>query len=96
MINGLGINWLIEFKNLLQKKYNKNNFKFFINCKENYGLYISLINLKINFLNVNGDKKTLLRLEQIAKKNKISINPKFNILKLSKIKNIEKKLLKLQ
>ena len=95
MIDGFGVNWLIEFKNLLHKQYNKNNFKFLVSCKENYGLFISLVNLKINFLNINGNKKTLLRLEQIAKKNKISINPKFDILKLSKIKNIEKKIIKI-
>ena len=96
MIDGFGVNWLIEFKNLLHKQYNKNDFKFLVSCKQNYGLFISLANLKIHFLNVNGNKNTLLRLEQIAKKNKISINPKFDILKLKKIKNIEKKLLKLQ
>ena len=77
---------------MLLIKFNKNKFKLFANCKKNYGLFFNLVNEKINFLKVEGDKQTLLKLNQIAKKNKITINPKFDIIDLSNIKNIEKKI----
>ena len=92
LINGFGPDWVIEFRNLLLKNFNKNKFKFYIDCKKNYGLFFNLVQQKIDFLKVEGDKNTLIRLGQIAQKNKISINPKFDIIDLTKIKNIELKI----
>ena len=95
IINGLGPNWIIEFRNLLLQKFNKNKFKLFVDCRINYGLFINLVQNKIDYLKVSGDKDTLLRLTQIAKKNKISINPQITVIDLTKIKNIETKINKL-
>ena len=95
IINGFGPNWIIEFQNLLLKKFSKNTFKLFVDCRINYGLFIYLVRNKIDYLKVNGDKDTLLRLTQIANKKKISINPKITIIDLTKIKNIESKINKL-
>ena len=95
IINDFGSDWIVEFRNLLLKKFSKNTFKIFADCKKSYGLFINLVRHKIDYLKVNGDKNTLLRLSQIAKKNKISINPKITIIDITKIKNIEKKINKL-
>ena len=92
LINGFGPDYIIEFQNLLLKKYNKNNFKILVDCKKNYGLFIYLAKQKIDFLRVKGDKLTLHKLGQIAKKNKISINPKIGIIDLTKVKNIKNKI----
>ena len=94
LINGLGPDWIIEFRNLLLKKFNKNSFKLFVDCKKNYGLFINLVGQKIDYLKVSGDNNILFRLKQIAQKNKISINPKIAILDTTKIKNIELKIIK--
>jgi len=94
IINGFGTDWIIEFRNLLLKKFSKNTFKIFIDCKESYGLFINLVRHKIDYLKVNGDKNTLLKLFQIAKKNKISINPKITVIDITNIKNIELKIYK--
>ena len=94
IINGFGSDWIIEFQNLLLKKFNKNSFKLFVDCKKNYGLFINLVDQKIDYLKVNGDNNILFRLKQIAQKNKISINPKIAILDTTKIKNIELKIIK--
>ena len=94
IINGFGPDWIIEFRNLLLKKFNKNTFKILADCKKNYGLFINLVHHKINYLKVNGDKNTLLRLSQIAQKNKISINPKTTVIDITNIKNIESKIYK--
>ena len=92
IINGFGPNWIIEFQNLLLKKFSKNTFKLFVDCRINYGLFIDLVRNKIDYLKVNGDNDTLLKLSQIAKKNKIPINPKITVIDLTKIKNIESKI----
>lgn len=93
IINGFGSNWFEEFRISLLKS-SKINFKLYADCKKNYGLFISLIEKKIDFLKIRGDLETLRRLENIAIKNKVTMNPKFNILDLSKIKNIELKIKK--
>ena len=95
IINGFGPNWIIEFRNLLLQKFSKNTFKLFVDCRINYGLFINLVHNKIDYLKVSGDKDTLLRLTQIAKKNKISINPQITVIDITKIINIEAKINKL-
>ena len=95
IINGFGPNWIIEFRNLLLKKFSKNTFKLFVDCRINYGLFINLVHNKIDYLKVSGNKETLLRLTQIAEKNKISINPQITVIDITKIKNIEAKINKL-
>ena len=92
MINGFGPDWLREFNNLLQQKFTKKNFKLFVDCKKNYGLFINLVEQKIDYLKVDAKKETYQRLKQIAKKNKVSLNPNFSVLDLTSIKNIELKI----
>ena len=94
IINGFGPDWIIEFRNLLLKKFKKSSFKLYVDCKKNYGLFINLVGQKIDYLKVSGDNNILFRLKQIAQKNKISINPKIAILDTTKIKNIELKIIK--
>tara|TARA_Y100000590_G_C15475928_1_gene922076 strand:+ start:453 stop:860 length:408 start_codon:yes stop_codon:yes gene_type:complete len=96
MVKGLGANWILELKNLLNKKFKKKYFKILVNCNKDYGLFIFLTSNKINYLDIKADKKTLIRLKNIAKKNKVIVNPKYNAIDLSRIKkikmNIEKRL----
>ena len=92
MINGFGSDWLKEFNILLEKRFSKKTFKMYVDCKKNYGLFINLVEQKIDYLKVDAKKETLKRLNQIAKKNKVSLNPKFSILDLTKIKKIDVKI----
>jgi len=92
LIDGLGINWLNEFKSMLENKFKPKDFKIFAEVKKNYGLFISLVEKKINYIAVRGNKETLKRLTQIAKLNKVVINPSFSVVDLSKSKNINLKL----
>ena len=50
---------------------------------------------KIDFLQVNADLKTLSRLKNIAKKNKVTVNPKISVINLANIKNIKSKIQKI-
>ena len=63
-------------------------------AKKNYGLFINLVQQKIDFLQVNADSKTLTRLKNIAKKNKVTVNAKISIIDLSDIKDIKSKIQK--
>ena len=89
LINVFGPDWITEFRNLLLKKFNKKDYKILVDCNKNYGLFINLVHQKIDFLQVKADLKTLSRLNNIAKKNKVTVNPKISIIDLSNIKNIE-------
>ena len=95
IINGFGPDWVTELRNLLLKKFNKKDYKIFIDCKKNYGLFINLVLQKIDFLQVKADLKTLSRLKNIAKKNKVTVNPKISIINLANIKNIKSKIQKI-
>ena len=92
MVNGFGPDWIKEFNNLLEQKFSKKKFKLFVDCKKNYGLLINLVEQKMDYLKVDAKKETYQRLNQIAKKNKVSLNPKLSVLDFSKIKNIELKI----
>ena len=95
LINGLGIDWLKELINILQDKFKSKDFKTYVDAKKNYGLFIGLVEQKINFISVQANQETLKRLKQIAKLNKVLINPTFSVVDLSKSKNIDAKLKKL-
>ncbi len=91
-INKFGVDWLKEMKNLLDLEFSKKKYGICVDCKKNYGLFILLIQEKIDYLKFKADKKTLNLLKQIAKKNKVLLNPNFSIVDLSKIKNISFKI----
>tara|TARA_B110000438_G_C15350895_1_gene452054 strand:+ start:104 stop:502 length:399 start_codon:yes stop_codon:yes gene_type:complete len=95
LINGFGIDWIIQLKNMLLVKFKKKDFKISIDVKKNYALFISLVENKVDYINVKGNDEALKRLRQIAKLNNILINPDFSIIDLRNIKNIENKLKKL-
>ena len=95
LINGLGIHWLCELIKMLQKEFKSKDFKIYVETKKNYGLFIALVEKKINFVNVQANHETMKRLRQIAKLNKVSVNPDFSVVDITKSKNIRANLKKL-
>jgi len=89
-INGLGIDWLIELRSLIFKNVKLKNVQFYVDTKKNYGLFIRLVEKKINYIKVDADQEMIIKLKQLAKINKVLINPSFSVLELSKLKNDEK------
>jgi hypothetical protein len=96
LINGLGIEWLKELREMLRKETAVKNFQLSVDVKKNYGLFITLVEEKIDFINVVADKDTLFKLKNIAKSNKVLINQNFSIVDSSKAKNIILKIKKLK
>ena len=95
LINGFGIDWITQLISMLLIKFKKKDFKILIDVKKNYALFISLVENKVDYINVNGNDEALKRLKQIAKLNNILINPNFSIIDLRDTKNIVNKLKKL-
>ena len=85
IIDRFGIDWLIEYRSLLKEQLKKNQFKIYVNCNKNYGLFISLVKHNFDYLKIKGNKETLFRLKDIANKNKITVNPKFDMIESEKI-----------
>ena len=92
LINGFGIHWLQEIKRLLLTQFTSKNYKIYVDSSKNYGLFIDLVENQVNYIKVNANNETLKKLKQIAKLNKVLINPKFSIVDLSKTKNLQLKI----
>ena len=92
LIKGFGIEWLRILINQLQNRYKTHNIKFYVDSGYDQGLSILLTHENINYLKLKNNKIVLNKINQIAKKNKVLLNPTFNVVDLTKIKNIQKKL----
>ena len=92
LIKGFGIEWLRSLINYINKKYNKHNIKFFVDSGYDRGLSILLTHENIDYIKLKNNKIILNKINQIAKKNKVLLNPTFDVVDLTKIKNIQKKL----
>ena len=90
-INGLGIDWLNELRALILQKFKKNDHKIYVDSDRNYGLFISLVEKKIDFIKVKANEDMYIKLKQVAKINKVLINPSFSVVDLTKLKNKLKK-----
>jgi len=94
LINGFGMHWLQELHRLLLTRFTSKNYKIYVDSKKNYGLFIDLVENQVSYIKVNANIETLKRLKQIAKLNKVLINPEFSIVDLSKTKNLQLKIKK--
>ena len=92
LIKGFGIEWLRTLIIQLQNKYKKHNIKFYVDSGYDQGLSILLTHENIDYLKLKNNKIILNKINQIAKKNKVLLNPNFDVVDLTKIKNIQKKL----
>ena len=87
LIKGFGINWLNTFIKMVKKHYSQHNIKFFIDAGNDYGLSVLILKENVDYLKLKSNKIILKKIGQIAKKNKVLLNPNFNIVDLTKIKN---------
>ena len=87
LIIGFGVKWLNTLIKLTKKNYPEYNIKFYIDSGQDYGLSILILKENINYLKLKSNKIILNKINQIAKKNKVLLNPNFDIVEVSK-KNI--------
>jgi len=89
LIKGLGVDWLKTLIHLILNNNKNHNIKFFVDSGYDYSLSILLIRENIDYIKLKSNDILLKKINQIAKKNKVLLNPNFNIVDLTKIKNIE-------
>ncbi len=92
LIKGFGLEWLRSLINYINKKYKTHNIKFFVDSGYDQGFGILLTYENIDYLKLKNNKIVINKVNQIAKKNKVLLNPTFDVVDLTNIKNIQKKL----
>jgi len=91
---GFGPEFILTFRDILITKFGKSNFKLFVDCGFNQSLAIRMANEKINFLKLKNNSLILSKINNIANKNRVLLNPSFNIIDCRNRKNINLKLKK--
>ena len=91
-VKGFGVNWIKTLQLMLASSFPQNSFKLYVDANTDYGLSIELINIKINYIKLRCNHRIIKKINQIAKKNRVLLNPSFHIIDLSNIKDINRKI----
>ena len=92
---GFGAEFILTFQEMLISKFGKSNFKLFVDCGSDQSLAIKMANKKINFLKLKKNSIILSKINNIAFKNRVLLNPSFNIVDCRNRKNISLKIKKM-
>ena len=92
---GFGAEFILTFRDMLIFKFGKSNFKLFVDCGFNQSLAIKMANEKIHYLKLKNNSLILSKINNIAYKNRVLLNPSFNIVDCRNRKNINLKLKKI-
>ena len=95
LLLGFGAEFILTFRDMLIFKFGKSNFKLFVDCGFNQSLAIKMANEKIHYLKLKNNSLILSKINNIAYKNRVLLNPSFNIVDCRNRKNINLKLKKL-
>ena len=87
LVRGFGIDWLRALIKLIKKNYSSQNIKFYVDAGNDQGLSILILRENIDYLKLKSNKIILNKVNQIAKKNKVLLNPDFDVVDISKLKN---------
>ena len=79
LITDLGIEWLNSLDVMLNTQKKLKNYKLYVDVKKNYGLFISLVEKGIDYIKVETSKENIRKIKEIAKLNKVLINPQFSV-----------------
>ncbi len=90
LVIGLGIDWIKVIIKLIKKNYSEYNIKFYIDAGNNHGLSILILKENIDYIRLKSNKIVLTKINQIAKKNKVLMNPDFDVIEVTKIKDFTK------
>ena len=92
---GFGAEFILTFREILITRFGKSNFKLFVDCGSDQSLAIKMANEKIDHLKLKSNSIILSKIKNIAFKNRVLLNPTFNIVDCRNRKNISLKLKKL-
>ena len=95
LIEGFGSDFILTFQNMLILKFGKSSFKLYVDCGFNNGLSINMASKKIEYIKLRGSSIILSKIDNIACKNRVLLNPSFNVVDCRNRKNIYSKLKKI-
>ncbi|MDC1184394.1 hypothetical protein N8080_00320 [Alphaproteobacteria bacterium] len=95
LLLGFGTEFILTFREMLISKFGKSSFKIFVDCGFDQSLAIMMANKKINYLKLKNNSIILSKINNIAYKNRVLLNPSFTIVDCRNRKNINLKLRKL-
>ena len=95
LLLGFGADFILIFRNILISKFGKLNFRLFVDCGFDQSLAIKMANEKINYLKLKNNSIILSKINNIAYKNRVLLNPSFTIVDCRNRKNINLKFKKL-
>tara|TARA_Y100001970_G_scaffold293269_1_gene438952 strand:+ start:1710 stop:2138 length:429 start_codon:yes stop_codon:yes gene_type:complete len=95
ILKGFGSDFILTFQKILKSKFGNSSFKLFVDCGFDSSLSIKMATNKIEFIKLNGSLIILKKVKNIADKNRVLLNPSFNIVDCRNIKNINLKIKKL-
>ncbi len=95
MLNGFGPEYILTFQKILISKFGKSSFKLFIDCGFDSSLSIRMAIKKIDYIKLRGNSINLKKIRNITDKNRVLLNPPFNVVDLKNIKNINLKIKKI-
>tara|TARA_B100000029_G_scaffold303458_1_gene296242 strand:- start:676 stop:1104 length:429 start_codon:yes stop_codon:yes gene_type:complete len=86
---GFGVEFIFTFQNMLISKFGKSSFKLYIDCGFDQSLAISMVARRIDFLKLNSNSIILSKIKNISEKNRVLLNPSFNIVDCRNRKNLK-------
>ena len=95
LLRGFGPEFVLTFQDILISNFGKSSFKFFVDCGFDSSLSISMLTNKIDYIKLRGGSVILSKIKNIADKNRVLLNPSFNVVDCRNRKNINLKLKKL-
>ena len=88
MLRGFGSDFILNFQNILISKFGDISFKLFVDCGFDSSLSIRMALKKIEYIKLRGNSVILKKINEIANKNRVLLNPSFNIVDCRNVKNI--------
>ena len=95
ILSGFGPEYVLIFQKVLISKFGKSSFKMFIDCGFDSSLSIRMALKKIEYIKLRGNTIILKKIRDITNKNRVLLNPSFNIVDCRNIKNINLKIKKI-
>jgi hypothetical protein len=95
VLRGFGSEFVITFQKMLISKFGKSSFKLFVDCGFDSSLSIRMAIEKIEYIKLRGNSIILKKIKYIANKNRVLLNPYFNIVDCRNIKNINLRIKKI-
>ena len=95
LLKGFGSDFILTFQKILKSRFGNSSFKIFIDCGFDSSPSISMATKKIHLIKLRGSLSVIKKVKRITKKNRVLLNPSFNIVDCRNLKDVKLKFKKL-